>query len=195
MKTRNVQLVLAYLMLLTSLATFVSALSPSDTLTVRVVAPATAFPGETVTVFVEVTFNGTLRNGTIRDVSVWFIDGGQLRNQTLPVYTRFATGRYYTNYTIPDNATGVYWFEVRGSYRGFNATGAAGVTVVNPNTGAQGLNNQVGDLTKAVNSLNDQVKLLNNMVWTLTYAVYVAVAASVMMGILAVVISLRKRFS
>ena len=196
MKTRYAWTVLTYLLFLTSLTSLsVDAMSVRRTnpLTIRVIIPTSALPGENVTVFIETTFNGTLVNGGLGRVRVLYTDGGQVKNQTLQTPKRFAVGLYYTNYTIPDNATGIYLIQAQGRFRGSRTTGVAGITIVHPVTEVQVLNSRVSNLTEAVKSLNDVVRSLSDDVRTLTCAVLGALAASVAMGIFAVAISSRKR--
>ena len=124
---RRASIVLTLFFMLMSTASFASA--QASLLTVTVNVPATASPGEIIEIFLEASFNGTLVNSISFSLRVSYVDGGHIKWQYPWVY-RFSTGVFYANYTIPKNATGVYWVQASALYHKFSATDVAGVTIV-----------------------------------------------------------------
>src|SRR5205807_9427356 len=103
-------------------------------------APTVAFPGETVNIFIETSYNGTLVGNATKvtfGAHVWTntptADGVF---NPLHAPTNFATGHYNDTWMVPSNATigSVEWVHVPGTYSGITpsvkSTGVAGITIV-----------------------------------------------------------------
>jgi hypothetical protein len=169
--------------MLMSTAPFASA--AANLLTIRVIVPATASPGQTIDIFLEATFNAAYVNGVSFTLRVSYVDGGHLKSQH-PRIKNFATGGYYANYTIPNNATGVYWVQASALYHKLSATDVAGVTIVPYGTA------QSGSSLTEVGNLSSQMVALSSRVVTLTYVV-ASIAVTALIVAIAIAILLRKK--
>jgi hypothetical protein len=198
LKAQHFRILPACILFLLALAPVASA--QATLLTILVITPATASPGDRLTFFIETDFDGTPVNIQFYSLRVWFLDGSLIKFQFLENITRFTPGRIFGNYTIPDNATGIYWITARGTYQGVNATGSAGVTIVRPSTEVQVLKSQVGNLSTSVKTLSSEVgdlsatlRSLNTQVTMLNNALIYTIAACMALGVLAIVVSLLRR--
>jgi len=159
-----------------------TAVAPAPTVSgqpfqIRVIAPDQAYPGETVNIFIETTFNGTLA-GNATSVSfhahVWWVSSPNATAgtfQLLPAPSNFATGHYITSWKVPSNAAvgSVAWIHVPGSYKGYTTTGVAGVTVVtNPAAQQTALTNIQNSLTQLTSSLSSIQTSLTGITNTLS---------------------------
>jgi hypothetical protein len=159
-----------------------TAVAPAPTVSgqpfqIRVIAPDQAYPGETVNIFIETTFNGTLA-GNATSVSfhahVWWVSSPNATAgtfQLLPAPSNFATGHYITSWKVPSNAAvgSVAWIHVPGSYKGYTTTGVAGVTVVtNPAAQQTALTNIQNSLTQLTNSLTGITNTLSQVTSSLS---------------------------
>jgi hypothetical protein len=93
-------------------------------------APPLAFPGQTITIFIETSINGTPTGGVFLSPHVIHDENGTIVINVLSAPTSFADGHLLTSFTVPDSGTGTYWIHVPGTVQGINATGSAAFVVL-----------------------------------------------------------------
>ncbi|MDG6929347.1 MAG: preprotein translocase subunit TatC [Nitrososphaerota archaeon] len=102
---------------------------------VEAVAPSMVYPGQTVSMFFVVTYNGS----TVADTNLVLLtayvrspQGSNVSTYSLPAPRPVGPGEFGVTWTVPAALPigSVFWVEAEGEYLGFNYTGIAGVTVV-----------------------------------------------------------------